>query len=127
MTGAFTRETRTGGGARNAGPCVPFFPSIRGVARRLVPKRFRPLWQRSKAPPQASPWRQWPALSIGPRRASLPAAPARVVMTLAKAPEIVRIISPAYGARLDMIGNAGARGASGNAATKAISLEHGGA
>jgi hypothetical protein len=48
-------------------------------------------------------------------------------MTLAKAPEIVRRIGPTKGARLDMIGNAGARGASGNAATKAISLEHGGA
>jgi hypothetical protein len=48
-------------------------------------------------------------------------------MTLAKAPEIVRIISPAYGARPGMIGNAGACGASVNAATKAISLEHGGA
>jgi hypothetical protein len=66
-------------------------------------------------------------LSIGSHRASLPAAPARVVMTLAKAPEIVRIISPAYGARPGMIGNAGACGASVNAATKAISLEHGGA
>jgi len=127
MTGAFTRETRTGGGARNAGPGVPFFPSIRGVARRLVPKRFRPLCWRFDRGWGPSPWRKWPAHRIAPRRASPPAAPARVVMTLAKAPEIVRIISPAYGARLDMIGNAGARGASGNAATKAISLEHGGA
>jgi hypothetical protein len=44
-------------------------------------------------------------------------------MTLAKAPEIVRIISPAYGARLDMIGNAGARGASGTGGVTRVTFE----